>query len=152
VNKMEHLSITKALAKKVGLEVVSMTNTDQQLRVLGRVHPNLLHDWLLVMQWLLTKSETTDWKIDLSKQYFLRGQKLLYGWRIIIQSENLSKHYSDIVSTIMSVPSPVKELDEVPLAAPPNRNALSGTGKGAQPTMSAVVGPMARAQIRAGGS
>ena len=147
---MENTAITSALNQKSGFEAVSNKGTDKQLRLLGRVPNALLPTWLQLIQRLLSAAETATWDLDVSKQYFLRGGKLVFGWRLIFQGEDLSTHFSSVVAIINSVQRVQQVLDEVPLYSNPNRNSLSGTGKGAQPSGSAVVGPLAMQQIRRG--
>lgn len=84
----------------------------------------------------------------MSKQYFLRGDKLVFGWRLILQGASLEEQLPVIVTTVSAIQRVQQSADEVPLYSNPNRNTLSGTGKGAQPMGSAVVGPMAMRQIR----
>jgi hypothetical protein len=106
--------------------------------------------WLKVMEQLLTAMDTHDWNVDLSKQYFMRGEKLLYGWRVIFQGEEVAQHLDEIAKIVMSAPLAQKQLDEVPLGASPDRNALRA-GKGAQPLNKAVVGPLALKTLPTGG-
>jgi hypothetical protein len=101
---------------------------------------------------------TQAWSVDISKHYFVpkpmaelviggvepaNGTHVLFAWRIILQAPNLAEHYKDIVDVIARVRQPRSELMEVPLSAPPNRNALS-KGKGAQSALSPMVGPAYR--------
>lgn len=142
---MDQEQLFTVLAKKAGFEVVNATGNQAQLRVLGRVQGSEnTARWLLVVERLLMKAVGAPWNIDISKQYFLRGEKLLYGWRVILQSPDLTPHFSTIVSTVNSTPSRVAVVsDEIPLNANPNRNALRN-GKGAQGVLTAIVGPSAR--------
>lgn len=139
-----------ALEKKVGFGVVNLSLTQGQLRIMGRVPQNSLPTWLLTMERLLVQSTSAGWSVDLSKQYLMRGQKLLFAWRVIFQAENVAEHLKDITTVISSVPVVRRQLQEVPLHGNPNRNALR-MGKGAQPTGKAVVGPLALRTLNTGG-
>jgi hypothetical protein len=142
---MDQEQLYAALSKRAGFEVVNTTGSQTQLRVLGRVQGSEnTARWLLVVERLLVKAAGAPWSIDISKQYFLRGEKLLYGWRVILQAPDLAPHFDAIVAAVNSTPARVAVVsDEVPLNASPNRNALRN-GKGAQGVLTAVVGPGAR--------
>jgi len=103
--------------------------------------------WLQLVQRLLALAEKSTWDLDVSKQYFLRGDKLVFGWRLILQGAG-QEDLTALVAAISAVQRVQQSAEEVPLYSNPNRNSLSGTGKGAQPMGSAVVGPMAMRQIR----
>jgi hypothetical protein len=108
--------------------------------------------WLAVVQGLLQAAELEaghGWSVDISKQYFLRSSKLFFGWRIIVQGANLPAVLQKITEVIQRVPPVTAQLDEVPLHARPDRNALRN-GRGAQPTEKAVVGPLAKASLGMG--
>lgn len=137
------------LQQRVGFDIVTKNVTDTQIRVMGRIQQHNIPSWLLVMEKLLT-SAGGGWNIDISKQYLMRGQKLLYGWRIIIQGDNLGKQIDSICAAIASTPQVRRQLDEVALVAGPNRNSLR-MGKGAQPVDKAIVGPLALATLNTGG-
>lgn len=145
---MEIADLTNALSKKAGYEAVNTKSQPNQLRFLGRVPQPLLPTWLLLVQRLLEASVGAPWSVDISKQYFMRGDKLVFGWRIILQGEAVETHLGTVVTIIKNVQRVSNQLDEVPLYSRPNRNSLSGTGKGAQPTESAVVGPLAMRGMR----
>jgi hypothetical protein len=67
----------------------------------------------------------------------MRGDKLLYGWRIIFQADDIVKYLPEIASTIDSTPMAMSTpTDEIPLHGNPNRYALNN-GKGAQPMLTA---------------
>lgn len=146
---MEARDLYTALHRKVGFEIVGETVTPNQIRVIGRLPQPNLQNWLVTLQRLFTKAEGAPWNVDISKQYFLRNGKVLYGWRMIFQAEEIATHLEDIVATISTAPKARADLDEVNLYAGEDRNALR-MGKGAQPSGKAVVGPMALAQMRQG--
>lgn len=120
-----------ALLSAVGFETKTDTVTDRQIRLLGRVQAEGMATWLVLLESLLRVSgDSKLWTFDVSKQYFLRGNKLLYGWRLIFQGESLSQVMPEILALVRSA-KPVQSLVDIPLHASPNRNALKN-GKGAQ--------------------
>lgn len=141
-----HEALQAVLQQRVGFEVVQLSAKTNQVRYFGRVRSSYMPTWLEAMRELLVVSEKAPWSIDLSRQYFLRGEKLFFGWRIILQGENLQIHLPQITDLIQRVKVMSRQLDEVPLNARADRNALRN-GKGAQPTGTAVVGPLAKANM-----
>ncbi len=111
-NKMSDVkSVIEVLHKKAGFETVNHEHKPNQLRLMGRVHTNMMGHWKLVMHTLLS-SQDSGWKVDLSKNYFLRGTKVFYAWRIIVQGED----YDGLVKVINGAPAPNRaEIMEVPL-------------------------------------
>lgn len=132
------------LLQRTGFETVTKAVAAKQIRVLGRVRDGGVPTWLRVVERLLLRADKAEWNVDISKQYFMRGDKLLYGWRIILQAEDINKHLSDIIQVIDSTPVAAGgenyyvDSDEVPLHGNPNRLALKN-GKGAQPMESAKI-------------
>lgn len=129
------LDIAAALKKKSGFDLVSHHPAANQLRMVGRVPSDAMnvniHNWLSVVHHLLVGQEAAPWKADVSKQYFLKGakgsQKVIYGWRLILQGEDITSHYEDILRTILdSKPTSAGELTEYPL---PGATADRNTGK-----------------------
>lgn len=128
------------LLNKAGFQPVQESCTDRQLRFVGRVSPNKTAQWLRVMERLLVREHEAPWTIDLSKQYFLRGSKLLYGWRMILQGEGVEQYFEDVIATVMSAPTIQSQVEEVRLYGRGNNDASMSGGRGAQPLFSAVVG------------
>lgn len=129
------------LNQRAGFEVVNQTVTDNQIRVIHRVAKGGMPNWLMVMDCLIEASESAPWNIDLSKQYFRRASRLIYGWRFILQADNIVEHLPDVIAAIQRAPRARQIVDEQPLAgASTNRNSLT-RGKGAQNPLQARVGP-----------
>ncbi len=148
---MNFAELVRVLKMRGGFDLVSQSVTENQLRILGRVPKDMMNAWLVVIHQLLGRSETASWSVDISKQYFLRNGKVLYGWRIIIQAQQVEGHLGAICEAISNTPRPKVIVEEQRLyGASSNRNSPKG-GKGAQGVLSAVVGPMAIAQQMAGG-
>lgn len=139
--------LVTALGNKVGFEVINDHDSSNQVRLFGRVRQPRMPGWLNVIRDLLLAAADNPWNLDISRQYFLRGNKLFFGWRVILQGQDIAQHMTQVCKIIRAVDvSTGKELDEVPLHANPNRNAWRN-GRGAQPMEKAVVGPMAKARM-----
>jgi len=140
-----------ALHRRAGFEVVDASAGENQIRLVGRVPPNAGQQNILIIQRLLVTCETTPWKVDISRVYFVRGvnKKLLYAWRFIFQASGIEQHLQHIVETIQNTPRPARlELTEFPLTGTsPNRNRLVN-GKGAGFVDKTPIGPMAAMQQR----
>lgn len=109
-----------ALNKKSGFEVVDHSESEGRLRLMGRQPKDRLgvnlNNWLLVVRSLLRRSPAAPWKVDISKEYFLRGEQVLYGWRLLFQGEDIASHYEDIFAAIMNAEHTSRgELTEFPL-------------------------------------
>jgi hypothetical protein len=144
---LPHETLKRALATRAGFETIEEQVGDARIRFFGRVRPQNMPTWLAVMRDILIASSQSQWTADLSRQYFLRGDKVFFGWRIIIQGPEVQQHLNHVSQVVSATKTPAsQQLDEVSLHAPPNRNALRN-GKGAQSSLTAVVGPMAKAQM-----
>lgn len=142
--------LISALKMRGGYEVVSNNSSVNQARLIGRVPTQLVRGWLIVVQQLLVQSSKASWSIDISKHYFLRAGKVMFGWRLILQSPELESCMADIITTITNAPRPRATVDSQPLAgASASRNRQTpGSLRGAAPTGKAVVGPMASQMLR----
>ena len=100
--------IYAALTRKSGFQVVQENETPRQLRIMGRSHVDRWPFFLPVIYTLLLQSSKAEipWTCDISKQYIINKDRVLYAWRMIFQSENLSSYYGDIAAAITSSPSP----------------------------------------------
>lgn len=151
---MELLDQLKNLLRdRAGFEVVDASSTDAQVRLVGRVPANAGSQWVLIVHRLLEMSRKSPWKVDISRNYFLRdlssGPKLFYAWRLIFQSPAVESHLTEIISVISNSPRPSKvELQEFPLAGVSSRRNELRNGRGAGLVDRTPIGPMA---LRAGG-
>jgi hypothetical protein len=143
----------------VGFELAAPPHeTDKQLRLTGRVNKTRSASWLLAIELLEIEASLRSWGLDISKHHFVpkplielvtsgaepaNGTHVLFSWRVIFQGDALASHYGAIAETLARVQQPRSELMEVPLSAPPNRNALKN-GKGAQGVLTPRVGQMYR--------
>ncbi len=132
------------LLKVRGFEAVSKNITAKQLRLLGRVPQASMNNWLVAMDWLLAKGESSSWTIDISKQYFRRNGKLLFAWRIILQAtDDVTQHYADLGEAVRNSPKAKTTVEEYTLhGASASRNSLS-KARGAQSGLNGGVGPAA---------
>ena len=129
------------LNQRSGFEVVNETVTDNQVRLIHRVSKGGMPNWLMVMDCLIDAAEASAWNIDLSKQYFKRNGRLIYGWRFILQAEGVLEHVPSVIAAVKGAPRARQTVEEQPLAgASANRNSLR-RGKGAQNPLKARVGP-----------
>lgn len=148
-----HEALQSVLFQRAGLEVVQgETRGEQQVRFFGRVKSSQMPTWLSAVQGLLQAAELESgraWTIDISKQYFLRSGKLFFGWRVIIQGSNLTVALPRVIEVVQRVQPVLPRVDEIPLHARPDRNALRN-GRGAQPADKAIVGPMAKTMLGMG--
>jgi len=109
-------------------EVVKVTESPTQLRITHRVAGKKLSVWLGIVSYVLSRQH--GWDAHVSKQYFLKDGKLLYGWNFIAQwseSENkdavLAQVRELLVKAKAAVPQIVHQLESYPLHAKGERNA-----------------------------
>lgn len=134
-------SLIRVLHMRAGYEVVNHNSDTRQVRFIGRVPQDLVPAWRIIIRQLLLRSEATTWSIDVSKQYFLRGGKLMYGWRLIIQAPDISVALPEVAQTITGAPRPRQVVEEQPLVG--RVDPKPGSFKGAAPAGKGVVGPKA---------
>lgn len=147
---MNFAELVRVLKMRGGFDVVNQSVTTNQIRILGRVPKDMMNAWLVIIHHMLSHSEAASWSVDISKQYFLRNGRVLFGWRVIFQGEQIEQHLPMICEAISNTPRPKVIIEEQRLhGASANRNSPRG-GKGAQGVLTAVVGPMAVAQQMAG--
>ena len=133
--------VLAVLRGKSCFETVDSTPSANQLRIVGRVPADAMsvniNNWLLVIRNILLAQTHKPWKADISKQYFLKGnegrEKVIYGWRVIFQGEDIANHYADIISVVLGAKhTSSSELTEFPLpGATADRNE-GKNGKGAR--------------------
>jgi hypothetical protein len=131
----------QALAQRAGFEVVQESCTTKQIRYVGRVAASKAKQWLRVAEQLLQQSDGAPWSLDLSKLYFLRGGKLMYGWRLIVQGEDVMQYQAALVAAVTKAPTVQAQLEEVRLYGRGNNEVMEHGGRGAQSVLTAVVGP-----------
>lgn len=121
-----------ALQAKVGLSVGEENVSDKQIRALFRLSDAQMRQWLVVMHHLLLNERNAEWSIDISKKYFLMGNKTVQGWRIIIRSDNLDKAVNHISQLVNASPNARFQVDQMPLIGrSADRNTVNSMGKGA---------------------
>lgn len=137
------------LRERGGFEVVNQAPSASQLRLMGRVPKPAMPGWLIIVQRLLIQASKAAWSVDISKQYFLRNDQVVFGWRLIFQGQDLEQHLPAIGQVIVNAPRARAFVSEQILAgASPTRNEPGPTGKGAQGVLKAAVGPQAVAQAQ----
>jgi hypothetical protein len=102
------IDVYAALVRKCGFDVVQEKETAKQLRIMGRIPVERWNFYVPVIHRILTASAkpVALWTCDISKQYLLRNDQVLYAWRLIFQADTLAAQYGDITKTILSAPSP----------------------------------------------
>ena len=119
-----------ALVQKAGAELVTVTATEQQVRLTFRVPKGSGGKaWLGLMTQLLRLSRSSPWTIDISKRYVLldgSDDDMRYSWRIIVQGENLKSFDTGIAGAFKNVRMPGVQLSEVTLHGSPNRSPTAG--------------------------
>jgi hypothetical protein len=118
------------LRARCQFEVVSESVKPSQLRIVGRVYPAGAQAWLVLVKHLIKTAATMPWDIDISKSYFVReDDELRFGWRIILQAENIFEHIPRVISSInlVEVP-PITQIMEVDLHASPLRHGMGAVG------------------------
>jgi hypothetical protein len=125
--------LTRLLQQKAGYQTLDVSTEGGQVRLLGRVPPNAADQWILVVHRLLVESESADWKVDVSRKYFLRGpsKKMVYSWRLVFNSASPTEAMiSNVMRAVQNAPRPQKtEISEFPLAGA--SRAVSNGGRGA---------------------
>lgn len=139
------------LAQRTGFEVLDMQPSDAQLRIVGRVPPNASSHWVLLVHRLLVVSKNAPWKVDISRNYFLRAvgtsEKLFYTWRLIFQAPKMQTQLKSIVDAVNSAPRPARvELQEFPLTGT-DRTIKNGKGAFAAETTPMVAHVAAQARM-----
>jgi hypothetical protein len=136
-NQYTRADIYIALAKKCFFEVKQDNETPKQLRIIGSCDHERWPFLLPVIHALLTQSgqPTALWTCDISKMYILREGKVLYGWRIIFQGDDLARHYEQIIATITAAQRPARvEVESMLLPGykpGQTRGGVNAKGKGA---------------------
>lgn len=123
-----------ALRQKAGLEVVEANVSEKSARFLGRLPKERQGDWLLVMHQMLKNGEGREWKIDISKHYFLRSGRLVYAWRLILQGAAAKQMLEEALNAVSAAPQTSRaEIMSAPLvgASIYRTQEIDGKGVGA---------------------
>lgn len=141
--------LVRALNQRAGFELVEQSLSPSQVRMLGRVPLDRgglnMNNWLIVIRQLLLHSRKAAWKTDISKDYFLLGDKVVYAWRLILQADVIDTHLAEITQLInASPPTNRSEVTEMPLpGVTADRNSMAGGRRGAGPVDRVLLGPAA---------
>jgi hypothetical protein len=133
-----------------GFDCVESSEEDNQIRLIGRVQPNMSSNWVSVLHNILLTADGADgWGVDISRTYFLRplttGKKLFFAWRFIVQATDMSVATKAIIQAIDNTPKPAfQPVDEFPLpGARGDRNAPGRGGGYAGGVFTTPTGPQA---------
>lgn len=136
MEQVPYKELLDVLKQKAGFETLTHTCKTGQLRVTGRCHPDR---WSFFLPVIYTLQRTADkdgsWSCDISKQYFIRNDRIVYCWRLIFQSQNMTAEvYSYLANVVRGAPSPARvEVNEVLLPGhkPGDiRGGVNAKGKG----------------------
>lgn len=131
----------KSALMEVGLEVVEITASAKQVRIVARsLSQEKARDWAQkYISRLLQGQLGASWSVDISRWYMLRGTGTVWAWRIILQADDLEIGVSDFLSFWGSM-LPAKVVMEQPLVGMRNLSPSAdprsplGMGKGVVPT------------------
>jgi hypothetical protein len=127
-------ALVNALATRFGFELRTHDIRENQFRFLGKVPPEFSRNWIVGVHHLLKKSLHTEWTLDISRQYFLRGDALVWGWRLIFQHSDINSQAPDIITAIGAAPRAKFEVTEQRLPGVKGpRRTMNARGKGASP-------------------
>ena len=128
---IENLKTT--LLNYAGFETKDATVTGTRIRLLGRVAPESMAAWLRLVSGLLLQAGGAAWTLDISKSYFLRGERLMYGWRILLNASNIEDVLPSVITTVRSARLATQTAEqEIPVNAAGARHD-GPNGKGARP-------------------
>ena len=151
---LPHETLITVLASRAGFEMITNQASATQVKLFGRVQNPNVQRWLATVSSLLIASRTAEgWSVDVSRQYFLRGDKLFFGWRLILQGSDIQSSVPQVSLVVQETPVPqaaVSETQEIKLNVAPNRNAMRN-GRGVQP-VGGVPLAVASASARMGNS
>jgi hypothetical protein len=115
-------------------EVISVAETETHVNVVHRVLRGALPKWLDIVEYVLLNK--SGWDSHVSKQYFLKDGKLVYGWNFIIKFKEgdkiaVKEQLQGLLGQSSSYAAVRKRIGEklnsYPLAATnPDRNAPGG--------------------------
>jgi len=125
-------ALLSALHSRFGFEMRTHDVRGNQIRFLGKVPPEFSRNWIVGIRHLLMKSLSSPWNLDVSRQYFLRGEQMVWGWRLIFQHDDINSHIADIITTISAAPRAKFEVTEQRLpGVKGQRRVMNAKGKGA---------------------
>jgi len=137
------IELSEGLEKLGYVKVVKTEETDTQLRLLCRVTNKKA--WCVVLERVM-KSPKKNWTEHICQQYFIKGDSLVYGWNIIINSDDPTSA-AKAICVLLNVPENTG-VDEFPL-----RGALRQTGGAFDPRAPGVGrgGPSQKGAFSIGG-
>lgn len=136
------------LGRRYHFEAVNQSVATGQIRFMGRVADTAVADWLVAVHRMLQAEKTHDWGIDISRKYFLRNDKLFYGWRVIFKAENLPDALAELITVADQAPKAVTTVEEgLLVGSGSHRRGINARGRGAQNPLTAVTGATALAKL-----
>src|SRR6478609_7794847 len=133
--QLPYSALLASLQQKAGFETLTHTLKPSQLRITGRCHPDRWGFFLPVIYTLQRTAEKDGaWSCDISKQYFIRNDRIVYCWRLIFQSADIEERFDYFSNVVRGAPNPNRvEVDEVLLPGyrPGDvRGGVNAKGKG----------------------
>lgn len=131
--------LARALESTGLVQPVQSSFADNRVNVLCRLQAGNESKWVEVVKKILIAAEQERgavhaWQTHICRNYFLKGDNLVFGWNISIQSQQMSSTLDVLSRLIRGEPirekAPVEELEEFPLHAPANRGVPNEKGKG----------------------
>ena len=103
------------------IEAVNITFKEDQVNVLFRllaVSNDAFDKWIgLIKKMLLAERANSDqahaWKTDVSKPYFLKGDTLVYSWRVSVYSQQMTNSLDYFIRAIKGEKQPGPKVGEV---------------------------------------
>lgn len=130
------------LMTKCRLEVVDLNTSANQIRIIGRIpHDDAgqnVQNFLIITKNFLIAAKTSSWNVDISKNYFLKevgeSEKVVYGYRLIFQGEDMNQHLPQICSVVDGSKPPSRvQLESFPLHGQTAERNVGKNEKGARP-------------------
>jgi len=115
----QQAQLLSAAIQQTGVaEVIKASQTDSSVNLICRVNDKKV--WCKIVEYVLSRK--TNWSEHICQQYFMRNDRLVYGWNFIINSSDLDAAVKEACRLIKAsvgvakqlVPSG-KQLDSMPL-------------------------------------
>lgn len=133
IKKSVRQTLGPILKVKSAMEIIDVQTSPGQIRILARQPQARVGDLVMVIHQLLSRmQEQAEWKVDISKAYFLKDGRVVQAVRLILQGQNPEQHLEEVANVIQGAPTAGRvEVNEIMLAgAGPDRNS-GKNGKGA---------------------
>jgi hypothetical protein len=96
--------LADALALTGFITVVRKSESENSVRLLCRVSDK--RAWCSVLEYVLVRKK--DWTEHVCQQYFLKDTKLVFGWNVIVNSDNTSKAVDNFCRLLRGIKTTTK--------------------------------------------